>query len=162
MSKHIISLPLKLYVKFCLIVEVRAREKSTINVSLCIIIIEKCLVSSFHSVSVRFVGMYLIALTYNTVRSIGILVCPVVTSVSIWMSSTKIILGFITFSLNEDTNGKNSDLGFLYKISEGCIHVTFLFFVILIIKWEESYLYLALPLQALFVLLLTMSVCPAK
>lgn len=45
---------------------------------------------------------------------------------------------------------------------EGCIHVTFLFCVVLIIKWEEGYLYLALPLHALFVLLLTMTVCPAK
>lgn len=45
---------------------------------------------------------------------------------------------------------------------EACVHATFLFCVALIIKWEEWYLYLALALHALFVLLLTMSVGPAK
>lgn len=51
-------------------------------------------------------------------------------------------------------------LNFHYR--EDCIDVTFLFYVVLIIQWEEGYLYLASPLHALFVLLLTMSVGPAK
>lgn len=45
---------------------------------------------------------------------------------------------------------------------EGCIHATYLFRVVLIIKWEEGYLYLALPFHVLFALLLTKSVGPAK
>lgn len=94
----------------------RAKEKSII-VSFPIITIEKLLFSSFHSISVRFVWIYLVTVTYNTVHSVSILLCPVVTTVSIWMSSTKIILWFITFRMNKDTNDKNSGLGFLHKIS---------------------------------------------